>query len=343
MEGFVDERFKINIYLDTNILVEYIESSNTLLVESLKYLAKCPFVILRSSHYVEYEMVEVRKKRLFFQKVRGHLPVKGEPMGNIKQTWELDGKKYETYREDIAKVIISDFNFIEEELGIRFDDHVLHKKLINPTRDMCLGTKISREDCMVMISCMFPNIDELLEFGVLFSNDKQYLSAIEENEDKVTEVLKQYEIISPLLLNAKKLNNGVEVLNIEANNSKSIDELILFWKQLIMKLLIKKLQHLYLGQTIKIGKSDICSKLIFIDIEDPNKELTGSDGLYFVLNDLSRTIEISKDFDFWDNYSAVTLPHVNKEDTKYSFKPSNLQKDILSKLQEKGNLVFYSM
>ena len=343
MKGFVDERFKMNIYLDTNILVDYVESTNALLVDSLNYLAQCPFVILRSSHYVEYEMAEVRKKRLFFQKVRGELPSKGDSLSNMRQTWELDGQEYEVFRDDITKIVISDFELIEENLGIRFDDHVLHEKLIHPTRDMCLGTKISREDSMVMISCMFPKKDELLDFGVLFSNDKQYLTAIAENEEKVAEVFKKYGLTSPLLLNAKDLNNGIEVLNIEENSSKSKDELILFWRQLILNLLIEKQQQFFLGHTIKIGKSDRASDLIFIDVEDSNKTLNDSVGLYFVLNDLSGTIEISKDFDYWDNYSAVALPHVNKEDTTYSFKPSNLQNAILSKLQEKGNLVFYSM
>ena len=112
MEGFVDEQFKINIYLDTNILVDYVESSSALLVDSLDYLAQSPFVILRSSHYVEYEMTEVRKKRLFYQKVKGMFPPKGETLGYLKQTWELDGKKYEEYREDITQTVISDFNLI---------------------------------------------------------------------------------------------------------------------------------------------------------------------------------------------------------------------------------------
>lgn len=342
MAYFVDEQFKINIYLDTNILVDYIESASSVLVESLDFLAQSAFVILRSSHYVEYEMTEVRKKRLFYYKVRNRYPLKGESLAEIKQTWELDGKQYDEFRDEITQTVISEFGMLEEKLGVRFDDHVLHQKLIYPTRDLCLATKVSREDSMVMVSCMYPNQDELLEFGVLLSNDKQYISASMQSEVEINDVFQKYGIRFPVLLNTKELDNGSRSLNLIDNKDFDKEKLHSFWTVLLLNLIRKKHQQTYLGHTIKIGKSKRALDLVFIDIEEPNKPLVDSSGLFFVLNDLSGTIEIGKDFDYWDNNSPVSLPHVNPDDTEYSIKPQ-INMELLAKIQERGNLVFYSL
>lgn len=64
----VDEKYRVDIYLDTNILVDYIEGTYPLLNKSIDYLCSCPFVSLRSSHYVLFEYTEVRKYRLFMSK-----------------------------------------------------------------------------------------------------------------------------------------------------------------------------------------------------------------------------------------------------------------------------------
>lgn len=342
MIRFVEERFKINIYLDTNILVDYVESASISLVESLDFLAQSPFTVLRSSHYVEYEMAEVRKKRLFFYKVKNRYPQKGEKIPKIKQTWKLDGKKYEDFRDEITQTVISEFDMLKEKLGVRFDDHVLHEKLIYPTRDMCLATKVSREDSMVMVSCMYPKQNELLEFGVLLSSDRQYVNASKENKKKIEDVFLKYGIRYPVLLNAKELNNGKETYNLLEDNDIDKENLHSFWTILLLNLIRLKNQQTYLGHTIKIGNSIRSAELVFVDVEEPEKELVDSSGLFFVLNDLSGTIEISKDFDYWDNESSVSLPHINPADTKYAFKPQ-IDAKLLLKIQERRNLVFYSL
>lgn len=343
MASFVDYRYKIHIYLDTNILVDYVEQNNNILNYSLDFLSTTPFAILRSSHYVEYELTEVRKKRLFYHKVYGSYPSKGKNLASIKQTWELDGHKYEDYQEEITREVMSNMELIEEKLGVRFDDHVLHDKLISPTRDMCLATKVSREDCMVMVSCMFPLPvpDEKLDFCVLFSNDKQFITAIDNNKDKVLSVFKKYDINPPYYLNAKTLNNGHILLNIEDASSKTYQDIANFWGQLLLLLIRKKHERNYLGHTIKPGNSEKSSSLVFVDIENPNNELLDSESLVIIPHDLSRTFEINKDFDYWDNDSAVQLPHKNEMDTSYSFKP-NIDEETLSLIRQNGNLVFYS-
>ena len=64
MQHFVDDNFKIDIFLDTNNLVDYLNNKRS--------------VRLHSSHYVEYELAEVLKKSFFGHPVLGHYPNKQE-------------------------------------------------------------------------------------------------------------------------------------------------------------------------------------------------------------------------------------------------------------------------
>lgn len=340
MKAFVDDRYKIHIYLDTNILVDYVEQNNIVLNKSLDYLANCSFVVLRSSHYVEYEMTEVRKKRLFYHKVKGQYPSKDERLSGIKQKWCLDGQNYESFRDEITRMVIADFKLIEENLGVRFDDHVLHDKLILPTRDLCLATKISREDSMVMISCMHPMPDEMLTFCVLLSNDNQYEIAYNDNKSDTLSIFEKHGLVPPLFLHTDRLYNGKKYFSINNSTFAKDEDIYKFWTLLVLSLVCQKQSKSYIGHTIKIGNSVKASDLVFLDIENPKKELLESDGLIIVLHDLSEKIEINKDFDYWDNLSSVTLPHKNEKDTTYSFKPS-VDEEVLKKLQAPGNLVFY--
>lgn len=65
MAFIVPPTFKAYIYLDTNILEDYLEKTYPLLNKCIDFLSQCPFVTLHASHYVEYELTEVRKLRLF--------------------------------------------------------------------------------------------------------------------------------------------------------------------------------------------------------------------------------------------------------------------------------------
>lgn len=76
MKTIIDKCFKIDFFLDTNILVDYIQGENKKLVDSLEFLANSDFVTLHSSHYVEFEFTEVRKRNEFFRIAHGKYPPK---------------------------------------------------------------------------------------------------------------------------------------------------------------------------------------------------------------------------------------------------------------------------
>lgn len=336
MVAFVDYRYKIHIYLDTNILVDYVEQNNPLLNKSLEYLSACPFVILRSSHYVEFEFVEVRKRDEFYKCVRGSYP---PPDGDkyFSKKWILDGNSYKKYKDTVTNQVEGDLKKIREKLNINFDDHVLHEKLIEPTKDICLSTNISREDTLVMVSCLFPKPLEKLDFGVILSNDGQYKDAFENSKETIEKTLNNNGISVPSFLSIKQLRNETgKIVNLNVQDS-NVDILSL-WNWIIRQMIIKKHFDNYVGETITPMKNPPNCVAFKLANTDQIKE---SEAILFITGDLSQTISVLKKHNYWNNNVEIqSLPYTNENDLEYSLEISCVQED-LNILSQKGNLVFY--
>ena len=337
MTPFVEDRYKIHVYLDTNILVDYVEQNNSLLNKSLEYLSNCPFVILRSSHYVEFEFVEVRKRNEFYKCVRGTLPAPDENMSFVKE-WILDGKTYEEYKAIVTNKVEKDLKKVKEQLDIDFDDHVLHKELIEPTKDICLSSNISREDTLVMVSCVFPKPDDKLPFGVILSNDKQYKDAFENSKDTIENILKKKDISIPSFLSIRQLQyKKGSVINLNVQNI-NID-ITLLWNWIVRQMIMKKHCDAFVGETLVPMKK--LTNCIAISKRDATPTIYDSDGLVFIPNDLSQTIIIEKNKNYWNGGVEITeLPYTNTADVEYNLE-STCSESNMNTLRQKGNLIFY--
>lgn len=219
----VDEKYRVNIYLDTNILVDYIEGTYPLLNNSIDYLCSCPFVNLRSSHYVLFEYTEVRKYHLFmsksgktkytsfkdrlyslFQKRNKELD-KDALKAKIKKTWNRNSVDYNHIKAEVIDKIQKELDILRNNLNLNFDEHVLHELLVFPTNSLCLSTKISKEDCLVLVSCMHPKEDEKLEHCILLSRDNQYYKSYQDNISDVDSVFQASNLERPQFIHTNKI------------------------------------------------------------------------------------------------------------------------------------------
>lgn len=354
MFEIANESYKIDFFLDTNILVDYIQGGNQNLVNSLEYLAQCDFVNLHSSHYVEFEFTEVMKRNEFYKVVHGKYPPKdvANSIGNIwqrfthlfcKQTsvkhyghknWKDSGSDYLDHKNEIGKKVKEQISKLRNDLHINFDDHVLHEKLVETTCEIVLETKISREDSMVLVSCVHPDPDTYLSYCVILTNDNQYYKAYNSSKEAIDKIFKIHHIPqAPNFINAK---------NVKKENLYSSDQIDIphFWNEILFEFIKEKKAQEYLGHTIHPSKNSIKAGYIWFDIEDKQKELKDSEGLILIDKDLS-VYKVIKDFNYYgQNGECKVLPHLNTHDTEYSIRPK-LDAITISKMQEEGNLIFY--
>lgn len=334
----VDDKFKVDFFLDTNILVDYVQGENQLLVQSLDYLADCPFVTLRSSHYVEFEFVEVRKRNEFFKYVHGSYPQKTKgDLSCVKnygsRDWIDSDVDYLTCKDIIQSRIEQNLDLLKNKLKIDFDDHVLHENLVKTTCKIVLQTKISREDSMVLVSCMYPSPTDRLLYCVILTNDKQYHDAYTNSKERIDVLLDQDEICSPNFFCLK------DVPDQKLNNEQNIAE---YWNKIILSFIIDKNVNDFVGHTIKPNAKSIAEGHIWFDVEDEAKTLYGSDGLVYILKDLSDYQYLVNCNKYYGDKGLCTeLPFTITGDTRFSLKHESIETSVLNQIQNKRYYVFY--
>ena len=344
----IPPEYRVNIYLDTNILVDYIERTFPLLNESIKYLSECPYVNLKSSHYVLFEYTEVRKFNLFrsiCEKEAGirymihHLFHKRINKSYVKhRSWKIFGIDYNNVKSDISETIANELNTLRDDLNLDFNEHVLHDALIAPTNNLCLSTKISKEDCLIMISCMHPQKEEKLEQCILLSRDGQYNKAYNENKTDVEKIFHTNKLSLPCF---KRTANLIDKQGKHYNlYSKTNIDIKNIWNEIILESLKSKLNDSYIGETYAFGDTGTAANCIYFKLKDKNEELRESAGLLFIPKNLSNKISIAGPFEFW-NKQKISLPYRNPDFPKYSFLPKKLNPETLQLLRKDGNLVFY--
>lgn len=352
---FVDSKYRINIYLDTNILVDYAEKTYPLLNQSIDYLAQCPFVTLRSSHYVLFEYTEVRKYNLFLKHINTSKIAKLKNLFFCNQhktinkaylknkSWCHNGLDYLKLKDSIIPIVQRELDFFRVSLDIDFDEHVLHKELVYPTNTLCLSTSISKEDCLVLISCMYPTSDNKLEQCILLSRDNQYHNACNTNQDEVNSILSVTGLASPNLISTRKIKYGNNRhFNLYETQDKTNVEFKDVWNSIIKTELRKKLSQDYIGETYCYGRQGTPeANCIYFDTQDKAKYIYQTEGLSFIPNDLSRIISINGPIEFWNQKPIDHYPYNNPKNTKYSFRPTDCSPLLIEVLRQKGNLVFY--
>lgn len=333
----VDNIFKVDFFLDTNILVDYVQGGNQLLIESLDYLAKCPFVTLRSSHYVEFEFTEVRKKNEFFKMVHDRYPSKTPGDRSVKNygsnNWKDGEVDYLSYKDTIQSCVEQNLNLLKNNLKVDFDDHVLHKDLVKTTCKIVLQTKISREDSMVLVSCMYPTPEDRLLYCVILTNDKQYNDAYNSSKECIDEILGQGEVCLPQFFCLKNMPN-------QKLNNKS--DIIAFWNKTILNFIKNKNVSYYVGHTVTPSPKSIAEGYIWFDMEENNKKLYGSDGLVFISQDLSDYQDLVNCNKYYgDDGLCSELPFTVPDDTEFSIKLEFEDIEILRRIQKNRYYVFY--
>lgn len=179
-ESARSEKFQINFFLDTNILCYLIDNTFPTLTAFIKTLKEMPVVQLYSSEYVLAELFEVRKKEDYFHEVWERAKNDGTFINissfiKYNKRYEIPGYEYEgDLAEAVKKKVDEDIEKITNEFKIGFLNS-FNDKLLGPMKRICLSTKISREDSLVLVSSVYKNSnEEVSERVILLTGDHDF-------------------------------------------------------------------------------------------------------------------------------------------------------------------------
>ena len=232
------EELRINIFLDTNILCYLIDNTYPALTGFVKRLSSMPIIQLYSSEYVLTELIEVRKKEDYFQTVMKQAK-KDKRYINVS-SFIKNNKKYDiphySYDGDLADSVVAkvnkDTNKVIKEYGISFDSK-FNKDLLAPMKGVCLSSKISREDSLVLVSSLFRGEKAIFPGRViLLTNDELFEKWSDQAKQDISHVLIENGLTMPYIEHISKLGKA------NPNDKKKWDLIqLLFMGDLKMRLL----------------------------------------------------------------------------------------------------------
>ncbi len=347
----VREQFRIKFYLDTNILAYLVDNTYSGLTLTMDYLKNSEFADLVSSKYVIFEFVGIRKREHYLQKV---LQKSTSAAGKVnissllkyKDNFNAPEVKFEDVQADIKLAVETEVQDITTNFGIDHSANILHDTLLNPTFDINLSSRVSKEDSLVLTSAVWSDAGTKEEYVLIASNDQQFI----ESYDAVSlnPVFAKHSLTPPIVEHLRdiKLQAGTKVNLTDATDDVHLPT---FLPTKLKELIIGKNKSLLLGKTVPCGNGVGFPTDVVCFSLNPNTPLSNNVYLTIIGSDLdfiySTKLPIAS---FWNQTEITAYPFQDAVATNISFRPMEdiegtptpIPVNIVNRLRETGNLVF---
>ncbi len=340
------EKFTINFFVDTNILCYLVDETRPTLTAFIKALADTPVVDLYASEYVFSEFIGVRKQENYFQAVIDKAREEGKKV-NVSEfikhnkKYEIKDYDYDTLKDVVKQKVDEETERVTREFGVTFLRNI-NKHLVSPVKEVCLSTKISKEDSLVLVSSLFKEDEEIItEPVILLTNDGDFCKFANKSKDFIGGVLEEEGLLNPNIEHMDTV--GKELLKSHLNLSvpnANLDKCVADYLSACMKRFFKES---YIGDTIKVNFKNAPEHTLGIDVKASELK----NGLFIAI--------ISKDVDYIycpraqadfhkgpDSIGEKFVPQ--KDDSHVSFVCDTeevvVSDEIFNRLNDDGNLVF---
>lgn len=345
---------RIKVALDTQILAYLVDNTYPSVTAFLKKLSESPFVDLISSRFAIYEFIGIRKLEHYLRYLVKHEGENGEKVNlssaiKYRNDFETPELKYTDISSNIRIDIERELKTILEDFSIEYEQVDIHNNLWKPHSDLVLSTKISKEDCLLMLSCIFPDPLRKESHLTMLTNDEQFFKSMRGNEDDIllcNKIFAENDLPVPFLYNLKAMSAGSKKVNL-TKDILSQDEISSFTRDFIFEQIKVKNSSIILGKTIKCKcKEELKKELLCFQLED-GKEL---------VNDMYITV-LAPDFTSYSHpqeltnfkcWGDITLPYISSEEQKSKeisikltdLSGANLNEELMKKITTPGGLVF---
>ena len=345
--------FKITVAVDTQILAYLIDNTYPKLTLFFECLRDCPYVDIVCSRFATYEFTGIRKQEHYLRAIHNKSNLTSGVMNfssvlKYKNSWSAPELPYEDIYEDIKNKVEEDLKKANDDFGIVYSDG-LHQDLWGPQQDLVLSSKISKEDSLVLLSSIIPNVGTRENFLIFFTNDDQFHKAFSGGlrMDSIDEVFTKHSLNQPNVIKIDNIKTPVssDLLNL-IKCEKTDDEVKSFVSTFIFENIQIKNPNLLLGKIVSCPTS-MAGKLLCFELSKP------------VLNNDIYISILSSDLEFLYNHESKLSSFYNKNeitDYPYSPGPEDTAKNIsvqlvdnegnflpideYNRLTKNGNLVF---
>lgn len=238
----------------------------------------------------------------------------------------------------------------EEEITTQYNidfNCKFHIDLFEPTKNICLVSKISKEDSLVLISAVSPIRNNYNENCILLTNDADFNSWYEQAKDKIDNVFTEKSMPKPHLKHIKSAQLFDKQFNF-TDNKLDITGFEVYANKCILSLLKNRLKDFYIGKSFT--PYGACPPQTFAFKAEKGVCLHNQKYVTIIGKDLNFILTTNKQIDFWHKNAKIDdqgiLVSVRNQIYSFIFP---LSADILPDdidaifhlIQTEGHFVFY--
>ena len=238
-------KMKAVLFLDTNILSYLVDNTYPSLTKMLSDFRDTCVIDLISSDFCQLEFVGIRKREHYLRSIikkasnEGIIVNCSSLLKNYNQ-FECREVLFTDVLPDIQSHVKEDIEKITRDFGIDFCCK-FHKDLIQPISEVCLHSKISKEDSFVIVSAANPMPSIYNSVCFVLTHDRDFNKWYGEAQNELSIIYQNNNIPEPTMVHQ---NNAFG-----ADLDKEIYDFSAI-KKSFMKQFIKKNNNYYLGQTV---------------------------------------------------------------------------------------------
>lgn len=353
------DHLRIKVALDTQILAYLVDNTYPNVTKFIKKLSESPYVDLVCSRFAIYEFIGVRKLEHYLRCLVDHTTKNGGKLNlssaiKFKSDFEAPELKYLDTFEKVKEEVEKELSLIYNDFGVEYEKVNIHNNIWKPHQDFVLSTRVSKEDSLLLLSCIFPDTMQREKHIVLLTNDSQFYQSLCGGEKEIelsNKIFKENGLERPHLFNLKRINlNNDETLNLTENDITD-DRLEIFTKKFIFEHIKEKNKDYYLGKIVSCPAS-MKGKLMCFELH-ANQLI---DNIYITV--LSENLDSNYNYankltGFYNvNVNKIeTFPYIPDENVENSrnisvevFKDEkekiHLDEDEYNKISKVGSLVF---
>ncbi|MFZ4454938.1 MAG: hypothetical protein ACOYOT_01825 [Bacteroidales bacterium] len=343
------EEYEINFFVDTNILSYLVDNTYPLLNDFLNELRSISLVNLISSEYVLLEFLGIRKREHYIRESLSSFQSSGKRINvssllKYHNQYSLPEIDFHELLPEIKKKIDGEKESITTDFGISFNCK-FHDKLYNPTSEICLSTKISKEDSLVLVSSIIPLDGKVNENVIILTNDSDFPKWYSEVD--INHIFKALVVPRPTLQDIKKIgNSNGRIINL-TDNKGAYDQRVITTDYL-KKVFLEIKNDLFLGETFTPRGVDIPCNCITFDCK-VGRTLFSNIYVTIVGGNFDFIYTPSNKITFWSNGKPIESCgfEANESISNLSFvveiddTDKLIEKEIIQKLKEPGNLIIF--
>lgn len=339
------EKFKVNFFLDTNILCYLIDNTYPSLTTFISELAKMPIVSLYSSEYVLSEFIGVRKQEGYFQEALSRSYAGGAHINlasfiNNNKKFDIPNYPYRDLAESVKVRVESDIDRIVHDFNIQFNCN-FNDKILLPMQYVCLSTRISREDSLVLVSSVYKNsVETIPDRVILLTNDHDFHKWANESMDEIVEAFTSKGLNAPVVEHLSSVGTAVPDFGSCNNLTNNIEDISEFAKRYVKRCFMASYKETYyIGKIIHRDCPNALQNMVGMKVSVPQL----SNGLYLTIlsESLSFLYCTQNKADFFHCGQSIGESFSPREgDSLVTFICDEENEDIFNQVNSEGNLVF---